>query len=202
MGCTLRENHVIEDPCRFQISPRPSCLLDKITLSKSIVESSLKNLIYHPGRTRNRVVAAAVRALITMRISLRLLQQVKHSLMSELHVGSASSMDLPTSRNKARKLTISTELIVSETGGDSVKVETCEQPHISGGRKESVSLVLEKFRDLNLDDTMESVGGDDKDGLIVTLVQKVKDLEKKLKERKDWAQKKAMHAVVKGETRC
>ena len=101
--------------------------------------------------------------------------------------------------------------IVSETGGDSVSVETCEQPRISGRREESVSSVLEKFRDLNLDDTMESVGGDDKDGLIVTLVQQVKDLEKKLKERKDWAQKKAMQvsqkvsdelAVVKGETRC
>ncbi|CAN7046665.1 unnamed protein product, partial [Brassica oleracea var. botrytis] len=46
--------------------------------------------------------------------------------------------------------------IVSETGGDSVSVEACEQPRI-----ESVSSVLEKFRDLNLDDTMESVGGDD-----------------------------------------
>ena len=101
--------------------------------------------------------------------------------------------------------------IVSETGGDSVSVEACEQPRISGGREESVSSVLEKFRDLNLDDTMESVGGDDKDGLILTLVQQVKDLEKKLKERKDWAQKKAMQvsqkisdelAVVRGETRC
>ncbi|CAF1930527.1 unnamed protein product, partial [Brassica oleracea] len=51
--------------------------------------------------------------------------------------------------------------IVSETGGDSVSVEACEQPRISGGREESVSSVLEKFRDLNLDDTMESVGGDD-----------------------------------------
>ncbi|KAH0926371.1 hypothetical protein HID58_018627 [Brassica napus] len=87
--------------------------------------------------------------------------------------------------------------IVSETGGDSVSVETCEQPRISGRREESVSSVLEKFRDLNLDDTMESVGGDDKDGLIVTLVQQVKDLEKKLKERKDWAQKKAMQVSQK-----
>ncbi|KAG2270760.1 hypothetical protein Bca52824_065315 [Brassica carinata] len=88
--------------------------------------------------------------------------------------------------------------IVSETGGDSVSVEACEQPRISGGREESVSSVLEKFRDLNLDDTMESVGGDDKDGLILTLVQQVKDLEKKLKERKDWAQKKAMQVSQKG----
>ena len=53
---------------------------------------------------------------MVVRISLRLLQQVKHSLskgdammcllMSELHVGRASFMDLPTSRNKARKLTM------------------------------------------------------------------------------------------------
>ncbi|KAF8107020.1 hypothetical protein N665_0128s0002 [Sinapis alba] len=93
--------------------------------------------------------------------------------------------------------------IVSETSGDSVSctdlasVETCEQPRISGGREESVSSVLEKFRDLNLDDTLVSVGGDDKDGVIVTLLHQVKDLEKKLKERKDWAQKKAMQVAQK-----
>ncbi|CAA7026578.1 unnamed protein product [Microthlaspi erraticum] len=93
--------------------------------------------------------------------------------------------------------------IDSETSGNSVastidpaNVETCEKPCKSGS-EESVSLVLEKFRDLNLDDSLELVGEDDKDGVIVTLLHQVKDLEKKLKERKDWAQKKAMQAAQK-----
>ncbi|VVA93328.1 unnamed protein product [Arabis nemorensis] len=92
--------------------------------------------------------------------------------------------------------------IQSQTGGNSlpctdiVPVETSEQPRNSGS-EESVSLVLEKFRDLNLDDNLESVGEDDKDGVIVNLLDHVKDLEKKLKERKDWAQKKAMQAAQK-----
>ncbi|KAF3585458.1 hypothetical protein F2Q69_00027899 [Brassica cretica] len=60
--------------------------------------------------------------------------------------------------------------------------------------EESVGSVLEKFRDLNLDDNLESVG---EDGVIVTLLRQVKDLEKKLKERKEWAQKKAMQAAQK-----
>ncbi|EOA39792.1 hypothetical protein CARUB_v10008449mg [Capsella rubella] len=93
--------------------------------------------------------------------------------------------------------------IQSETSGDSiscndpVRVETCEQQPRKTGSEESVSSVLEKFRDLNLDDNLESVGKDDKDCVIVNLLHQVKDLEKKLKERKDWAQKKAMQAAQK-----
>ncbi|CAL9217125.1 unnamed protein product [Arabidopsis halleri] len=91
----------------------------------------------------------------------------------------------------------------SETSGDSLscndpaRVEACEQQPRKSGSEESVSSVLEKFRDLNLDDNLESVGEDDKDCVIVNLLHQVKDLEKKLKERKDWAQKKAMQAAQK-----
>lgn len=76
------------------------------------------------------------------------------------------------------------------TGG-----ESADPAHVES--EESVGSVLEKFRDLNLDDNLESVGEDDKDGVIVTLLHQVKDLEKKLKERKEWAQKKAMQAAQK-----
>ncbi|XP_010461075.1 PREDICTED: MND1-interacting protein 1 isoform X2 [Camelina sativa] len=92
--------------------------------------------------------------------------------------------------------------IQSETCGDSIspaRVETCEQqqPRKSGS-EESVGSVLEKFRDLNLDDdSLESVGEDGKDCVIVNLLHQVKDLEKKLKERKEWAHKKAMQAAQK-----
>ncbi|KAG2320510.1 hypothetical protein Bca52824_013723 [Brassica carinata] len=93
--------------------------------------------------------------------------------------------------------------IVSETSGDNVSctdlasVDTCGHPRISGDREECVSSVMEKFRDLNLDDTLESVGEDDDDGVIVTLLHQVKDLEKKLKEWKAWALKKAMQVAQK-----
>ncbi|KAJ0232824.1 RING/U-box superfamily protein [Hirschfeldia incana] len=76
--------------------------------------------------------------------------------------------------------------------------ESGEQPAHVESEESVVGSVLEKFRDLNLDDNnLESVGEDDKDGVIVTLLHQVKDLEKKLKERKEWAQKKAMQAAQK-----
>ncbi|KAL1212981.1 MND1-interacting protein 1 [Cardamine amara subsp. amara] len=90
--------------------------------------------------------------------------------------------------------------IQSETSGDSVtckdpaRVETLEKPCTE---VVSFSSVVEKFRDLNLDDDLESMGEEDKDGVIVTLLHQAKDLEKKLKERKDWALKKAMQAAQK-----
>ncbi|XP_010538369.1 PREDICTED: MND1-interacting protein 1-like [Tarenaya hassleriana] len=74
--------------------------------------------------------------------------------------------------------------------------ETCEQPQNSGS-EESVSSVLDKFRDLNLDENLESAGEDQKDGVIVSLIHQIKDLEKQVKERKDWAHKKAMQAAQK-----
>ncbi|CAN7045154.1 unnamed protein product [Brassica oleracea var. botrytis] len=75
---------------------------------------------------------------------------------------------------------------------DGTSGEGADPTHVES--EESVGSVLEKFRDLNLDDNLESVG---EDGVIVTLLRQVKDLEKKLKERKEWAQKKAMQAAQK-----
>ncbi|CAH2034959.1 unnamed protein product [Thlaspi arvense] len=89
--------------------------------------------------------------------------------------------------------------VESETGGnntDPASVEACEQPG-NVKSEESVSLVLEKFQELNIDDDLKAVGDDDKDGVVVTLLHQVKDLEKKLMERKDWALKKAMQAAQK-----
>ncbi|CAH8338359.1 unnamed protein product, partial [Eruca vesicaria subsp. sativa] len=68
--------------------------------------------------------------------------------------------------------------------GESTLVET----------EESVGSVLDKFRGLSLDDNLESLC---EDGVIITLLHQVKDLENKLKERKEWAQKKAMQAAQK-----
>lgn len=91
----------------------------------------------------------------------------------------------------------------SETSGTSLSCtaaathsEKCEQPHVFGS-EECFSSVLEKFRDLNLDDNVDSAPEELKDDALIGLLQQVQDLKKQLKERKDWAQKKAMQAAQK-----
>jgi len=85
----------------------------------------------------------------------------------------------------------------SKACNDPAIVKSCGQQPRKSGSEERVSTVLEKFRDLNLDDNLESVGVDDKDCVIVDLLHQVKDFEKKVKERKEWAQKNAMQAAQK-----
>lgn len=63
--------------------------------------------------------------------------------------------------------------------------------------QEVVNSVLSKFRDLNLDENLELVGEDQKNEVIVTLLHQVKELEKQVKERKEWAHQKAMQAAKK-----
>ncbi|VVB02184.1 unnamed protein product [Arabis nemorensis] len=74
--------------------------------------------------------------------------------------------------------------------------DKCEQPRNSGS-EESVSSVLEKFRDLNLDDNIDSAPKELKDDTLIGLLHQVQDLKKQVKDRKDWAQKKAMQAAQK-----
>jgi len=57
--------------------------------------------------------------------------------------------------------------------------------------------VLSKFHDLNIDENLEFVAEDEKHSVIVTLVHQIKDLEKQVKERKDWAHEKAIQAARK-----
>lgn len=60
-----------------------------------------------------------------------------------------------------------------------------------GGNQEVDSSVLSKFRDLNLDDNSEQ------DETILNLIDQIEDLERQVKEQKDWAQQKAMQAERK-----
>ncbi|KAL0393525.1 UNVERIFIED_CONTAM: MND1-interacting protein 1 [Sesamum latifolium] len=60
-----------------------------------------------------------------------------------------------------------------------------------------VNSVMSKFRDLNLDENTEQVSLDQKDEMIISLIHQIKDLEKQVKERKEWAHQKAMQAARK-----
>ncbi|KAF3631889.1 MND1-interacting protein 1 [Capsicum annuum] len=65
--------------------------------------------------------------------------------------------------------------------------------------QEVVSSVVSKFSDLKLDENSEQVHGqmDQKDEMILNLIHQIKDLERQVKERKDWAHQKAMQAARK-----
>ncbi|CAK9173380.1 unnamed protein product [Ilex paraguariensis] len=60
-----------------------------------------------------------------------------------------------------------------------------------------VNSMLSKFRDLNLDENAENAPGDPKDEMILSLIHQIKDLERQVKDRKEWAQQKAMQAARK-----
>ncbi|KAH6783185.1 RING/U-box superfamily protein [Perilla frutescens var. hirtella] len=60
-----------------------------------------------------------------------------------------------------------------------------------------VNSVMSKFQDLNLDENTDQVSLDKKDEMILSLIHQIKDLEKQVKERKEWAHQKAMQAARK-----
>lgn len=82
---------------------------------------------------------------------------------------------------------LGSEVLAEKGGGDSR----------SSKNQDAVNSVLSKFQDLNLDENSEFVAEDQKDEMIVSLLHQIKDLEKQVKERKDWAQQKAMQAATK-----
>jgi hypothetical protein len=69
-------------------------------------------------------------------------------------------------------------------------------PQISKN-EDVVNLLLSKFRDLNLDENIKYVAGDQKDEMILSLIHQMKDLERQVKDRKEWAHQKAMQAARK-----
>ncbi|XP_073285531.1 MND1-interacting protein 1-like [Primulina huaijiensis] len=60
-----------------------------------------------------------------------------------------------------------------------------------------INSVMNKFRDLNLDENTEQLPLDQKDEMILSLIHQIKDLEKQVHERKEWAQQKAVQAARK-----
>lgn len=84
----------------------------------------------------------------------------------------------------------------SAVSGTEVTVDQSGDSH-NLDNQDAVNSVLSKFRDLNLDENLEFVAEDQKDEVIVTLFHQIKDLEKQVKERKEWAHQKAMQAARK-----
>ncbi|KAL9242707.1 hypothetical protein vseg_016682 [Gypsophila vaccaria] len=72
--------------------------------------------------------------------------------------------------------------------------EVCEE---SRGSSQDMNTVMNKFRDMNLDDNLDCITDEQKDEIVLTLLQQVKDLENQVNERKDWAHQKAMQAARK-----
>ncbi|CAI0418625.1 unnamed protein product [Linum tenue] len=83
-----------------------------------------------------------------------------------------------------------------DNGGD-VAVVKGEEESKSLKSQDEVSSVLSKFRDLNLDESLELPADEQKDDMIVALLHQIKDLEKQVKDRKEWAHQKAMQAARK-----
>ncbi|KAJ8754421.1 hypothetical protein K2173_002872 [Erythroxylum novogranatense] len=82
----------------------------------------------------------------------------------------------------------------SVVNGGGIPVDKCEDSQ-NLKNQDGVSSVLSKFRDLNLEENLEVAGEDQKDEMIMNLVHQVKDLERQLKDRKEWAHEKAVHAA-------
>ncbi|KAL7607799.1 MND1-interacting protein 1 [Lactuca sativa] len=83
--------------------------------------------------------------------------------------------------------------VVETTSGEVEKTEETQ----STKNQEVVNMMLSKFRDLNLEGDMEYVPEDQKDEMILSLMHQIKDLERQVKERKEWAHQKAMQAARK-----
>ncbi|CAK7356169.1 unnamed protein product [Dovyalis caffra] len=89
-------------------------------------------------------------------------------------------------------------------GGDAAPVVKADEGTVEKGEEsqnlkneDGVNSMLSKLQNLKLDENLELVGENQKDEMIVTLLQQIKDLEKQVKERKEWAHQKAMQAARK-----
>ncbi|KAJ6705988.1 hypothetical protein OIU79_010614 [Salix purpurea] len=89
-------------------------------------------------------------------------------------------------------------------GGDAAPVIKADEGMVEKGEEsqnskneDGVSLMLSKLQNLKLDENLKIAGEDQKDEMMLTLLQQIKDLEKQVKERKEWAHQKAMQAARK-----
>ncbi|KAK5777446.1 MND1-interacting 1 -like protein [Gossypium arboreum] len=107
----------------------------------------------------------------------------------------ANSKQMQT-QNQACVGTLSSGDAPLAVAGSEVSAEKSEESQ-NLMTQDGVNSVLSKFRDLNIDENLERAGEDQKSEMIISLLHQIKDLEKQVKERKDWAHQKAMQAARK-----
>uniref|UniRef100_A0A7N0UXT6 RING-type domain-containing protein n=1 Tax=Kalanchoe fedtschenkoi TaxID=63787 RepID=A0A7N0UXT6_KALFE len=66
-----------------------------------------------------------------------------------------------------------------------------------GLKQDAVISILNEFQEMKLDEKFENMGDSQKEEMIATLRQQIKDLEKQVEERREWAREKAMQAARK-----
>ncbi|XP_047325679.1 MND1-interacting protein 1-like [Impatiens glandulifera] len=100
-------------------------------------------------------------------------------------------------RANSRQSQVSPSTLAAMDNPGTLNVHKKEEEHQVSSSQDVVTAVLSKFRELNLDEGTDSVSEDQKDEVILNLISQIKDLEKQVKERKEWAQQKAMQAARK-----
>ncbi|KAK8626256.1 hypothetical protein V6N13_133907 [Hibiscus sabdariffa] len=107
----------------------------------------------------------------------------------------ANSKHMQT-QNQACVATMPSEDAPLAVPGNDVSAEKAEDSQ-NLKSQDGVNSVLSKFRDLNIDENLEHAGEDQKGEMIISLLHQIKDLEKQVKERKEWAHQKAIQAARK-----
>ncbi|MED6167702.1 hypothetical protein PIB30_005327 [Stylosanthes scabra] len=74
--------------------------------------------------------------------------------------------------------------------------EKASDPHYLNAQ-DAVTSMMNKLCEMNLDDSMKRLEEDQKDEVLLALFNQVKDLEKEVKVRKDWAHERAVQAATK-----
>ncbi|XP_047328264.1 MND1-interacting protein 1-like [Impatiens glandulifera] len=106
-------------------------------------------------------------------------------------------------RANSRQLQIQSQVPpTSVTGLDRISEISNEHKNskefqVSRSHEVVANAVLSKFREMNLDEGTECVTDDQKDEVILNLIRQITDLEKQVKERKEWAHQKAIQAARK-----
>ncbi|XP_023007713.1 MND1-interacting protein 1-like [Cucurbita maxima] len=101
-----------------------------------------------------------------------------------------------TAQTQACATVLPSEIPPVVQGASVVPVEKSEESQIPKNQ-DAVNSMLNKFRDLKIYENLDFVADDKKDEVIVNLLHQIKELERQVKERKDWAHQKAMQAARK-----
>ncbi|XP_073042886.1 MND1-interacting protein 1-like [Primulina eburnea] len=100
------------------------------------------------------------------------------------------------SQSQACPSSLSSGNLSNEPGKVEVLAGNSEESQYENNQ-DVINSVMNKFRDLNLDENTEQLPLDQKDEMILSLIHQIKDLEKQVQERKEWAQQKAVQAARK-----